>query len=59
MSRLRSAKSASARRTMKASRPWLKRLKPERPGCSSAAGPKNWPSLVDAGSSNAVDTVRG
>jgi len=49
MSRLRSANSASARRTMKASRPWLKRLKPERPGCSSAAGPKNWPSLVDAG----------
>ena len=50
---------ASARRAMKASRPWLKRLKPERPGCSSAAGPKNWPSLVDAGSSNAVDSVRG
>ena len=33
---------------MNASRPWLKRLKPERPGCLSAAGPKNWPSLVDA-----------
>jgi len=59
MSRLRSARSASARRTMKASRPWLRRLKPERPGCASPAGPKNWPSLVDAVSSNAVDVLRG
>ena len=25
-------------------------------GCSSIAGPKNWPSLVDARSSNSFDT---
>src|SRR3954453_9368822 len=58
MSRLRSAKSASARRTMKASRPWLNRLKPDRPGCSSALRPKNRPSLVDVKSSNAVEAIR-
>ena len=38
MSRVRSAKSHSARRTMKASRPWSKRLKPERPDVGRLPG---------------------
>src|SRR6478735_1117799 len=54
MSRHRSARSASAKRVMKASRAWLKRLKPERPGCAAAAGPKNWPNRVNSVCSNPV-----
>ena len=34
---------ASAKRVMKASRAWLKRLKPERPGCAAAAGRRTGP----------------
>src|SRR3954464_3733467 len=58
MSRVRSARSASARRTVKASRPSLKRLKPDNPGCRSAAAPKNRPSAVEPASCNAVESLR-
>src|SRR5437588_6686847 len=58
MSRLCSARSASAKRTVNASRPSLKRLNPDRPGCRSAAAPNKRPSLVEPAFFNAVGSLR-